>query len=222
MQNNESNLYWHNSSITIEDRWKANGYKGCLLWFTGLSASGKSTIAHALCKHLIKLGINSYVLDGDNVRHGLNKDLGFSPEDRKENIRRIGEVSKLFIDAGLIIMTAFISPYREDRNNIRKLLKEGEFIEVFIKCPLQECERRDPKGIYKRAKAGEIKEFTGISAPYEEPENPEIILKTDTMSIEECTKMLFNYLVENEYIQAHRYTNETNGNALKIIGKKKA
>lgn len=221
MQNNESNLYWHNSSITIEDRWKANGYKGCLLWFTGLSASGKSTIAHALCKHLIKLGINSYVLDGDNIRHGLNKDLGFSPEDRKENIRRIGEVSKLFIDAGLIIMTAFISPYREDRNNIRKLLKEGEFIEVFIKCPLQECERRDPKGIYKRAKAGEIKEFTGISAPYEEPENPEIILKTDTMSIEECTKMLFNYLVENEYIQAHRYTNETNGNALKVIEKKK-
>ena len=221
MQNNESNLYWHNSSITIEDRWKANGYKGCLLWFTGLSASGKSTIAHALCRHLMKLGINSYVLDGDNVRHGLNKDLGFNPEHRKENIRRIGEVSKLFIDAGLIIMTAFISPYREDRNNIRKLLKEGEFIEVFIKCPLQECERRDPKGIYKRAKSGEIKEFTGISAPYEEPENPEIILKTDTMSIEECTKMLFNYLVENEYIQAHRYTNETNGNALKITGKKK-
>ena len=222
MQNNESNIYWHNPSVIMEDRWRANGYKGCLLWFTGLSASGKSTIAHALCKYLIKLGINSYVLDGDNVRHGLNKDLGFSPEDRKENIRRIGEVSKLFIDAGLIIMTAFISPYREDRNNIRKLLKDGEFIEVFVKCTLQECERRDPKGIYKRAKAGEIKEFTGISAPYEEPENPEIILKTDTMSIEECTKMLFDYLVKNEYIQAHRYTNETNGNALKIIGKKKA
>ena len=211
MQNNESNLYWHNPSITIEDRWKANGYKGCLLWFTGLSASGKSTIAHALCKHLLTLGINSYVLDGDNVRHGLNKDLGFNPGDRKENIRRIGEVSKLFIDAGLIIMTAFISPYREDRNNIRKLLKDGEFIEVFVKCTLQECERRDPKGIYKRAKSGEIKEFTGISAPYEEPENPEIILKTDTMSIEECTKMLFDYLVENEYIQAHKYINETNG-----------
>src|SRR4030067_1207509 len=221
MGKKENNLYWHNPSVIMEDRLKANGYKGCLLWFTGLSASGKSTIAHALCKHLIKLGINSYVLDGDNVRHGLNKDLGFSPEDRKENIRRIGEVSKLFIDAGLIIMTAFISPYREDRNNIRKLLKEGEFIEVFIKCPLQECERRDPKGIYKRAKADEIKEFTGISAPYEEPENPEIMLNTDTMSIEQCTKMLFDYLVKNEYIQAHRYTNEINGNALKIMGKRK-
>ncbi|MBI4698884.1 MAG: adenylyl-sulfate kinase [Nitrospirae bacterium] len=210
----KNNLYWHKPSVIMEDRWKANGYRGCLLWFTGLSASGKSTIAHDLCRHLLELGINSYVLDGDNVRHGLNKDLGFSPEHRKENIRRIGEVSKLFIDAGLIIMTAFISPYREDRSNIRKLLKEGEFIEVYVKCSLQECERRDPKGIYKRAKAGEIKEFTGISAPYEEPENPEVILNTDTLSIEACTKKLFGHLVENGYIDAQKYINGTKGHVI--------
>jgi adenylylsulfate kinase len=146
------------------------------------------------------LGVKSYVLDGDNIRHGLNKNLGFSPEDRKENIRRIGEVAKLFVDAGVIAMTAFISPYREDRNNARKLLKEDEFIEVFVKCSLLECEKRDPKGIYKKARSGEIKEFTGISAPYEDPENAEIVLETDKASLEECIETILNYLLEKEYI----------------------
>jgi len=147
--------------------------------------------------------IKSYVLDGDNIRHGLNKDLGFGPEDRKENIRRIGEVAKLFVDAGVIVMTAFISPYREDRNNARKLLKEDEFIEVFVRCPLGECERRDPKGVYKKARSGEIKEFTGISAPYEEPENPELILETDKQTLEESLEKLLDYLVEIEYIKQY-------------------
>jgi adenylylsulfate kinase len=166
-----------------------------------LSASGKSTLANALCKQFHSIGLKSYVLDGDNIRHGLNKNLGFSPEDRKENIRRIGEVAKLFVDAGLIVMTAFISPYREDRNNVRNLLKKGEFIEIFTKCPVSECEHRDPKGIYKKAKAGEIKEFTGISAPYEEPEASEIILETDKMGVDECVKVIFDYLAENNYVR---------------------
>lgn len=150
------------------------------------------------------MGVKSYVLDGDNIRHGLNKDLGFRPEDRKENIRRIGEVSKLFVDAGLIIMTAFISPYREDRDNIRNLLPDGEFIEVYMKCSLDECERRDPKGIYKKAKAGQIKEFTGISAPYEEPLHPELTIETDKITIEQCLKTICDYLVQNGYLGAQR------------------
>ncbi len=142
------------------------------------------------------------MLDGDNVRHGLNKDLGLSPEDRKENIRRVGEVAKLFIDAGLITLAAFISPYREDRMQIRKLLGKGQYIEVFVKCPFSECEKRDPKGVYKKAKAGEIQQFTGLSAPYEEPENPEIILDTDKLSVDECVKVIFNYLIENKYMKS--------------------
>lgn len=185
----------------MKDRWQVNRYQSCLLWFTGLSASGKSTIAHALDKKLHALKINSYVLDGDNIRHGLNKDLGLSPEDRKENIRRIGEVSKLFIDAGLIVITAFISPYRKDRANVRRLLGKSRFIEVFVKCSISECERRDPKGLYKKARAGEVKEFTGISAPYEEPRNPEIILKTDKMTAAECVETIFNYLKKQGYIE---------------------
>lgn len=200
MNKNESNLYWHNHSVTVEDRWDKYGYKSCVLWFTGLSASGKSTLANALSRELHRLGVKSYVLDGDNIRHGLNKNLGFSPEDRKENIRRIGEVTKLFVDAGMIAITAFISPYKEDRDGVRNLLKKEEFIEVFVKCNIEECEIRDPKGIYKRARAGEIKEFTGISAPYEEPENPELILETDAMCPEECVESLLNYLIENGYI----------------------
>jgi adenylylsulfate kinase len=201
MRNNENNLYWHKHSVTAEERWKSYGYKSCVIWFTGLSAAGKSTLANVLSKELHIMQIKNYVLDGDNIRHGLNKNLGFSHDDRKENIRRIGEVAKLFVDAGLIAMAAFISPYREDRSNVRRLLGNGQFIEVFVKCPVSECERRDPKGIYKRARAGEIKEFTGVSAPYEEPENPEIILKTDEMSLEKCIKTILNYLRENKYIQ---------------------
>jgi adenylylsulfate kinase len=210
MRNNENNLYWHKHSVTAKERWKSYGYKSCVIWFTGLSAAGKSTLANVLSKELHIMQIKNYVLDGDNIRHGLNKNLGFSHDDRKENIRRIGEVAKLFVDAGLIAMAAFISPYREDRSNVRRLLGNGQFIEVFVKCPVSECERRDPKGIYKRARAGEIKEFTGVSAPYEEPENPEIILKTDEMSLEKCIKTILNYLRENKYIQDAKYINRTN------------
>lgn len=200
MRQRENNLYWHEQAVTVDERRNTNKYKSCVLWFTGLSASGKSTIANALCKQLHGMGINSYVLDGDNIRHGLNKNLGFSPEDRKENIRRIGEVSKLFVDAGFIAMTAFISPYYEDRDTARKLLKQDEFVEIYVKCNLRECEKRDPKGIYKKAKSGEIKEFTGISAPYEEPGNPEIVLETDNLSIEQCVQTVLNYLDKNIFI----------------------
>ena len=201
MDDKKKDLYWHEHSITVEERRNSYNYKSCVIWFTGLSAAGKSTLANALTARLHLLGVKSYVLDGDNIRHGLNKNLGFSPEDRKENIRRIGEVAKLFVDAGLIAMTAFISPYKEDRNDARKLLKEDEFIEVFVKCSLLECEKRDPKGIYKKARSGEIKEFTGISAPYEDPENPEIVLETDKTSLEECIETILNYLLENEYMK---------------------
>ena len=201
MEKQVKNLYWHNHSITVEERRELYDYMSCVLWFTGLSAAGKSTLANSLCQRLHLMGVKSYVLDGDNIRHGLNKNLGFSPEDRKENIRRIGEVAKLFVDAGLITMTAFISPYRVDRTDARRLMKEGEFIEVFVRCPLAECERRDPKGIYKKARSGEVGEFTGISAPYEEPENPEIILDTDTMTLEECVDKVLDYLIRNNYIK---------------------
>ena len=203
MDDKKKDLYWHEHSITVEERRNSYNYKSCVIWFTGLSAAGKSTLANALTARLHLLGVKSYVLDGDNIRHGLNKNLGFSPEDRKENIRRIGEVAKLFVDAGLIAMTAFISPYKEDRNDARKLLKEDEFIEVFVKCSLLECEKRDPKGIYKKARSGEIKEFTGISAPYEDPENPEIVLETDKMSLEECIETILNYLLENDYMKQY-------------------
>lgn len=195
-----SNLFWHTHSVTAEDRCKTYGYKSCVIWFTGLSAAGKSTIANALCKQLHKMKINSYVLDGDNVRHGLSKNLGFTIEDRKENIRRIGEVSKLFIDAGLIVMSAFISPFREDRDTVRSLMNGGEFIEVFVKCALTECEKRDPKGIYRKARTGMIKEFTGISSPYEEPLSPEIVLETDLINVDDCVETILTYLIEKEYI----------------------
>lgn len=200
MDENRNDLYWHKPSVTVDERRLHYEYRSCVLWLTGLSASGKSTIANALCKELHTRGVKSYVLDGDNIRHGLNKNLGFSPEDRKENIRRIGEVAKLFVDAGIIAITAFISPYREDRKNARTQLKKGEFIEVFAKCPLGECERRDPKGIYNKVKKGEIKEFTGITAPYEEPVNPEIVLETDITSIDQCVQAVLNYLAEHEYL----------------------
>jgi len=201
MDEKVKNIYWHKHSVSAEDRWgESNGYKSCVLWMTGLSASGKSTLANAINKRLHVMGINSYVLDGDNIRHGLNKDLGFNPESRRENIRRIGEVSKLFIDAGLIVLTAFISPYREDREQVRNLINSGHFIEVYTKCPVSECEKRDPKGIYKRVRSGEIKEFTGISAPYEEPETPEIILETDKINIDECIEKILDYLIDNKFI----------------------
>ncbi|HOL18971.1 MAG TPA: adenylyl-sulfate kinase [Candidatus Hydrogenedens sp.] len=194
-----TNITWHQGDIKREDRERANGHQGAVVWFTGLSASGKSTLAHALENALFEKGYKTYVLDGDNIRHGLNKDLGFSPKDREENIRRIGEVARLFADAGVIVLTAFISPYRSDREKARKLNTKN-FIEVYVKCDIDLCEQRDPKGLYKKAKAGEIPEFTGISAPYEEPENPELVIDTGKYSVEEAVRILLDYLYEKGII----------------------
>ena len=194
MEIKSKNVVWHDGKVTKADREKLLKQKGVLVWFTGLPSSGKSTVSREVEKQLYEMGKLVYVLDGDNIRHGLNANLGFSPEDRKENIRRISEVAKLFADAGVITLTAFISPYRADRERARKLLKDGEFIEVYVKCPVNVCVERDPKGMYKKAINGEIKEFTGISAPYKEPENPEIVLETDKESIEESARKVIDYL----------------------------
>lgn len=171
-----------------------NGHKSCVLWFTGLSGSGKSTLANAVDQALHHQNVQSYVLDGDNIRHGLNKDLSFRKEDRKENIRRIGEVAKLFVDSGHIISSAFISPFREDRDLVRQMFAEGEFIEIYLNCPLQVCENRDPKGLYQKARKGEISEFTGISSPYEIPSHPEIIIETDRTTIDQSVIKVLSYL----------------------------
>ncbi|MDT0756467.1 adenylyl-sulfate kinase [Mammaliicoccus sciuri] len=195
-----TNITWHDSEVTKAQRQERNGHKSVVIWFTGLSGSGKSTISVALEKALFEQNITSYRLDGDNIRHGLNQNLGFSPEDRKENIRRIGEVGKLMVDAGVVTMTAFISPYEEDRNTVKDILEDGEFIEVYTKCSLDECESRDPKGLYKKARSGEIKEFTGINAPYEEPSNPEIVIDTENESVEESVEKIVAYLKENQYL----------------------
>lgn len=189
-----TNITWHETSITKSDRRIQNGHGSCTLWFTGLSGSGKSTIANAVSHELYRLGINEYVLDGDNIRHGLNKDLSFSDDDRTENIRRIGEVAKLFVDSGKIVTTAFISPFRSDRDGVRALFEAGEFIEVYVSCPLEECERRDPKQLYAKARRGEIKDFTGIDSPYEAPEQPEITIQSDKVSVAEAVEQVLNYL----------------------------
>ena len=196
-----TNIKWHHGKITKDDRIKLIKQKGVTIWLTGLSGSGKSTIAVELEHALLENSHQAYILDGDNIRHGLNKNLGFSSEDRSENIRRIGEVAKLFTDANIITITAFISPYRQDRENARKLQKDGEFIEVYVKCPLDVCEQRDTKGLYKKARAGEVKEFTGISAPYEEPLNPEITIDTSKLSVEESTKAILSYLEKKGYVK---------------------
>ena len=188
------NITWHHSIITKEEREQLLGQKGVTLWFTGLSQSGKSTLATEVEKKLYQRGYLTYIMDGDNIRHGLNRNLGFSPEDREENIRRIGEVAHLFSQAGIITMTAFISPYRADRKRARDLAKEGEFIEIFCRCSIDACEQRDKKGLYKKARAGEVPEFTGISAPYEEPENPEIMIDTDRETIEQGVDRIISYL----------------------------
>ena len=200
-QQKATNIKWHHGKITKEDRIKLMKQKGVTIWLTGLSGSGKSTIAVELEHALLENGHQAYILDGDNIRHGLNKNLGFSPEDRSENIRRIGEVAKLFTDANIITITAFISPYRQDRENARKLQKNGEFIEVYVKCPLEVCEQRDTKGLYKKARAGEVKEFTGISAPYEEPLKHEITIDTSKMPVEESTRAIIKYLEETGYVK---------------------
>ncbi|WP_087973173.1 adenylyl-sulfate kinase [Oceanobacillus rekensis] len=195
-----TNIVWHESTVTKEERANLNHHKSAVLWFTGLSGSGKSTLSVALEKELHAIGVHTYRLDGDNVRHGLNKNLGFSPEDRTENIRRIGEVANLMVDAGLLTLTAFISPYREDRDKVRELLDKDEFLEIYVKCSLEACEDRDPKGLYKKARAGEIKSFTGIDAPYEEPDNPELIVDTENQSLEESVQVIVKYLKEKGYI----------------------
>ena len=203
MTNPAPNIVWHDGAVTNKDREQVLDQRGCVLWLTGLSGSGKSTIAAALEKTLIKAGHAAYVLDGDNVRHGLNSDLNFSPESRKENIRRMGEVAALFADAGLITITAFISPYRADRARVRKIINNvratladapPRFFEVYINTPLAVCESRDPKKLYKKARSGEIPDFTGISAPYEAPESAEIELLTDKQSIQECTEQIMQHL----------------------------
>ncbi len=194
------NIVWHASTISKEDRHRLNEHKSAILWYTGLSGAGKSTLANKVEEKLFERGIHTYVLDGDNIRHGLNKGLGFSAEDRKENIRRIGEVAKLFVDAGTFVSTAFISPYREDREMVRKLVPEGEFIEIFVNASLEVCEQRDTKGLYKKARAGEIKHFTGIDDPYEAPENAELIIDTAEKSLEDCAAEIMNYLEVKGYI----------------------
>ncbi|GGF22722.1 adenylyl-sulfate kinase [Halobacillus andaensis] len=195
-----SNLTWHDSKVTKQDRQKQKNHQSPVLWFTGLSGSGKSTLSVEVEKALFELGIHSYRLDGDNVRQGLNKNLGFSAEDRTENIRRIGEVAKLMNDAGVLTLTAFISPYQEDRDQARELFEDGEFIEVYTKCSLEEAENRDPKGLYKKARAGEIKGFTGIDDPYEEPAQAEIVVETDKLTLEESVDRVVSYLKDNQYI----------------------
>tara|TARA_B100000686_G_C16168118_1_gene654940 strand:- start:3 stop:605 length:603 start_codon:yes stop_codon:yes gene_type:complete len=194
------NLYFHEHRVPRELKEERNNHKSRVLWFTGLSGSGKSTIANQTEKLLHDMGLHTYILDGDNVRMGLNKDLGFSPEDRTENIRRITEVAKLFADSGSIVLTAFISPYRADRDSAREIIGNKDFIEVFVSADISVCEERDPKGLYKKARAGEIKGFTGIDAPYEAPIDPEITIETDVYDIESCAKSVVNYLVESKII----------------------
>ena len=194
------NITWHHGLVERKEREDRNKNRGVILWYTGLSGCGKSTIANEVEKKIFESGYHTYVLDGDNIRFGLNSNLGFSPEDRTENIRRIGEVAKLFVDAGVVVSTAFISPYRKDRDGVRSIVEDGDMVEIFVKCDLEVCEQRDAKGLYKKARAGEIKEFTGISAPYEEPENPELVVDAAKNSAEECAKMIVDYLKKNGYL----------------------
>jgi sulfate adenylyltransferase len=196
-----TNITWHDPSITKKDRREQNGHKSFILWFTGLSGSGKSTLANEIAKRLFDRKIRNYILDGDNIRFGLNKDLGFSKEDRQENIRRIGEVSKLFVDSGQVVLAAFISPFQRDRDQVRQLVEKNEFIEVFVNCPLDVCEKRDPKGLYQKLRAGKIKEFSGVDSVYEEPVNPELIIDTNKYSIQECVTLVIKYLEEKQLIE---------------------
>ncbi|GBD97174.1 MAG TPA: adenylyl-sulfate kinase [Nitrospirae bacterium] len=193
-----NNVVWHHATVTRERREAQNGHKSIILWFTGLSGAGKSTLAHAVEEELHRMGCQTFVFDGDNVRHGLNSDLGFSKEDRRENIRRIGEMCKLFIEAGVIALTAFISPFRKDRDVVRNMVKDGDFIEIYCDCSIEICEKRDVKGAYARARKGEIPEFTGISSPYEKPETPELIINTGNASLEESVRKVIEYLKDKK------------------------
>jgi adenylylsulfate kinase len=202
-QSKSSNVVWHQSVVTRERRQQLNKHRSALLWFTGLSGSGKSTLAQAVEESLYQLGYHTFVLDGDNVRHGLCADLGFSDKDREENIRRVGEVAKLFVEAGIIVLTAFISPFISDRARARSLVGE-DFIEIHCNCPLEVCEQRDVKGLYRRARAGEIKEFTGISSPYEIPKNPELAVDTANESVETCVREILEYLIQRGIYERQR------------------
>jgi adenylyl-sulfate kinase len=193
------NIFWSKGEVTREAREQRNHHKGAIVWLTGLPGAGKSTVAMELERELFRMGLHTYILDGDNIRHGLSANLGFSPEDRTENIRRVAEVARLLMDAGVLVITAFISPYRDDRRLARSLVNEGEFIEVFVSAPLEVCEQRDPKGLYKRARAGQIASFTGVSAPYEAPDHAEIVVHTDKQSAAECVTQIIDFL-KLEYI----------------------
>ncbi len=197
--NKSSNTIWHNATVTRERREKLNAHKGTVIWFTGLSGSGKSTLAHTIEERLHQMDCRTYVFDGDNVRHGLNSDLGFSESDRSENIRRIAEMCNLFVDAGVIALTAFISPLHKDRAIVRQLMGD-DFLEIYCRCPIEICEQRDVKGLYKKARAGEIKDFTGISAPYDEPQNPDLVIDTDKLSLEESVESVLQLLVRQEIV----------------------
>jgi len=194
------NVVWHHATVTRQRRNELNNHKSVVLWFTGLSGSGKSTLAHAVEEELHQIGCRTIVLDGDNMRHGLCKDLDFSDESRKENIRRIGEVAKLFIESGVITLTAFISPFKEERDKVRKLLANQDLIEIYVKCPIGVCEARDVKGMYKKAKANEIKNFTGISSPYEAPESPDLIVDTDQETLDESVDKVLGVLINRGII----------------------
>ena len=200
--NSNPDIRWHNAAVTRDDRQIQGGHKSVILWFTGFSGSGKSTLAHAVEKALYDLGCRTYVFDGDNVRHGLCADLGFSKKDREENIRRIGEMSKLFIEAGVIALTAFISPFQADRERVRKLVAQGDFIEIYCRCPLEVCEQRDVKGLYQKARQGKITEFTGISSPYEAPQNPELMIDTASQPLETCVENIMQYLTARQILPA--------------------
>ena len=194
------NITWQHGSIDLSQREEMLGQKGCVLWLTGLSGSGKSTIASALEEALVRQGHLAYILDGDNLRHGLNKDLGFSSEDRQENIRRVGEVAALFAHAGVITITAFISPYRSGRDTARRIAGDGRFLEIYLDTPLTECEKRDPKGLYRKARQGEISDFTGIDAPYEAPQNPELVLKTHKANPVQCAQQILEQLYKSQIV----------------------
>ncbi|MCL1631257.1 adenylyl-sulfate kinase [Sporolactobacillus sp. CPB3-1] len=198
---NQTHIFWHQTTVTKPDREKQSSQKGAVIWLTGLSGSGKSTLANCVEAALFAAGYQTYLLDGDNIRNGLNRDLSFSEEDRRENIRRISEVAKLFADSNSIVLTAFISPYRADRSAARKKFESDEFIEVYVKCSLAVCESRDPKGLYKKARSGIIPSFTGIDSPYEPPESPELIVDTEQQDLETCTNQVIQYLKDKNIIR---------------------
>jgi len=202
MTDNRTNIVWHHATVTRDRRNQQNNHKSVVLWFTGLSGSGKSTLAHAVEEELYQMGCRTFVLDGDNVRHGLSGDLSFSDKDRKENLRRIGEVSKLFIEAGTIVLAAFISPFREERRKVRSMMPHGDFIEIYIDCPIEVCESRDAKGLYQKARDGEINQFTGISSPYEPPEAQELTVNTSQEALKESATKVLNLLKERGIVQA--------------------